>query len=198
MRLVAKTDADKVPATVKQGEKVDVKTYYVEKAKGNVLPKHFLSEENKDKTNIVINGENVSVMRNVARSEYCGFQLGDQCYYVRDHSFVENPEYVTFAKPAKEAAPKKEKPAKPAKEEPATVQAKKRYKVTSVKEGNMEVEMTGKQLIEKLGLDKANKALQGKTPKNFLVEEITGEATEETVTEETTETAIDASADFGA
>lgn len=116
MRLVSKEDAAKLAAD----PKAEVKTYYVEKAKGNSIPKHFMAEENKDKKDLVIDGNTVTVARNKERSEYVAFVLpatGDQtepqAYYVRDHGFLEAAsEFVTYVKPKAEPKPKKEKAAK--------------------------------------------------------------------------------------
>jgi hypothetical protein len=117
MRLVSKDDAAKLAADPKAE---GIKTYYVEKAKGNSIPKHFMAEENPDKKEIEIAGSKVVVGRNKERSEYVAFVLpakaeGEepQAYYVRDHSFLDNStEYVEYVKPKAEPKPKKEKAAK--------------------------------------------------------------------------------------
>ena len=119
MRLISKQDA----AAIAKDPKAEVKTFYVEKCKGNTIPKHFMAEENKDKKQIVVNGITTTVARNKERSEYCAFCVGTaeepQCFYVRDHSFLDHAkEYVTFVKPEKpkpEPKPKKEKAEKPEK-----------------------------------------------------------------------------------
>jgi hypothetical protein len=113
MRLISKDDA----AKIKQDPKAEVKTFYVEKCKGNTIPKHFMAEDNKDKKVLTINGDKVTVARNKERSEYCAFCTGtaeaQQCFYVRDHTFIDHAtNYVTFEKPVKpkpEPKPKKEK-----------------------------------------------------------------------------------------
>lgn len=111
MRLISKTDADKLA----KDPKAEIKTFYVEKCKGNTIPKHFMAEENKDKKVINIDGKDITVARNKERSEYCAFCTGtaetQQCFYVRDHSFLDNSKvYVTYVKPVKEKpAPKPKK-----------------------------------------------------------------------------------------
>lgn len=110
MRLISPSDAAKVA----KDPKAEVKTFYVEKCKGNTIPKHFMAEDNKDKKVLKINGQDVTVARNKERSEYCAFCTGTgdkaECFYVRDHAFLDNSkEYVTYVKPVKEKPPKKEK-----------------------------------------------------------------------------------------
>ena len=119
MRLVSKSDAAKLAADPKAE---GVKTFYVEKAKGNTIPKHFTSEENKDQKEMIINGAKVMVSRNKERSEYVAFKTGEgetaQAYYIRDHSFLEaGPEFVTYEKPKAPPKPPKEKKAKAEKAE---------------------------------------------------------------------------------
>ncbi len=119
-RLVAKEDAAKLAAD----PKAEVRTFYVEKAKGNTVPKHFMAEDNPDKKEVTINGEKVMIGRNKERSEYVAFQTGtgdaQQSYYVRDHAFMDSGnEFVTYERPKPEPKPKKEKVAKAAKTEGA-------------------------------------------------------------------------------
>lgn len=180
MRLIEKSLADKLPATIKHGEEFEApKTFYLENAKGNTIPKHFKSEENKDKAEITILGQKTTVYRNVERSEYCAFELtGEdgtvQAHYIRDHSFIEGKNYVEYKKPTKEAPPKKERKAK---EDEIVPVAKKNYEVTDVKSGES-VTMTGKDFIKKFGLEKATKILNGRTPKTFTADEYAGEVQE--------------------
>ena len=108
MRLISVKDA----AAIEKDPKAEVTTFYVEKCKGNTIPKHFMAEENKDKKVLKINGADVTVARNKERSEYCAFCTGDgetaECFYVRNHAFLDHSkEYVTFVKPAKPVKPKK-------------------------------------------------------------------------------------------
>lgn len=112
-RLVSKEDAAKLAAD----PKAEVRTFYVEKAKGNNVPKHFFAEENKDRKTLNINGAPVEVARNKERSEYVAFYTGEgeakQAFYVRDHAFLDSAtDYVTYEKPKPEPKPKKEKAAK--------------------------------------------------------------------------------------
>ena len=113
MRLVSKADAEKLKAD----PKAEVRTFYVEKAKGNTIPKHFFAEDNKDRKTLTINGAQIEVARNKERSEYTAFATGEgdakQSFYVRDHAFLDHAtEYVTYEKPKPEPKPKKEKAAK--------------------------------------------------------------------------------------
>lgn len=71
--------------------------FNVEKVKNNSIPKHFFSAE---KTSIKIDGMKVEVMRNKERTQYVAFQIGDQSYYVRDHSFFEGAKYAEVKKSA--------------------------------------------------------------------------------------------------
>lgn len=124
MRLISPKDA----AALLKDPKAEVTTFYVEKCKGNSIPKHFMADENKDKKQITIDGKVTTVARNKERSEYCAFCTGEQCYYVRNHAFIDHSkEYVTYIKPEKpkpEPKPKKEKAEKPAKAEKATKNGK--------------------------------------------------------------------------
>src|SRR5436305_7787719 len=109
MRLISPADQEKFNANPKAE---GIKTFYVEKAKGNSIPKHFFAEENKDRKTINIDGKPVEVARNKERSEYCAFYTGQgdlrQAFYVRDHNFLDNTDLVTFVKPKAEPKPKKE------------------------------------------------------------------------------------------
>lgn len=110
MRLVAESDAK----TLEKDPKAEVPTFYVEKCKNNSIPKHFFADENKDKKKIKINGQEVTVARNVERSQYVAFCTGDEetkeCFYIRDHKFLDHAKsYVTYVKPKPEPKPKKEK-----------------------------------------------------------------------------------------
>ena len=80
--------------------------FNVEKVKNNSIPKHFFSSE---KRNIKIGNMKVEVMMNKERTQYIAFQIEDQAYYVRDHSFFEGDKYVEVVKPTK--AVEEEQPA---------------------------------------------------------------------------------------
>lgn len=116
MRLISPQEQ----AKILKDPKAEVTTFYVEKCKNSVIPKHFLAEDNKDKKQIKINGVVITVGRNKERSEYCAFCTGNeetkQCFYVRNHAFLDHAkEYVTFERPVKpkpEPKPKKEKATK--------------------------------------------------------------------------------------
>lgn len=69
--------------------------FNVEKVKNNSIPKHFFTAEKKS---VTINGEKVEVMMNKERTQYVAFQIGDQCYYVRNHTFFEGNKYVEVKK----------------------------------------------------------------------------------------------------
>lgn len=71
--------------------------FNVEKVKNNSIPKHFFSAEKKS---IKIDGTKVDIMMNKERTQYVAFQIGDQAYYVRDHSFFEGANYVEVIKPS--------------------------------------------------------------------------------------------------
>jgi hypothetical protein len=123
MRLISKQDADKLA----KDPKAEVTTFYVEKCKGNTIPKHFMAEDNKDKKMLNINGQDVTVARNKERSEYCAFCTGtgdtQQCFYVRNHAFLDHSKtYVTYVRPEK---PKPEPKAKKTPEEKAAAKAAK-------------------------------------------------------------------------
>ena len=74
--------------------------FSVEKVKNNSIPKHFLTAE---KRNVKIGDMKVEVMINRERTQYVAFQVGDQAYYVRDHSFFDGDKYVEVMKPTKTA-----------------------------------------------------------------------------------------------
>lgn len=83
----------------------DTKTgniFNVEKVKNNSIPLHFFLS--KDVKVMLIDGEKVTVMRNTERTQYVAFKIGEQCYYVRDHKFLEVKECETFIKPKVEKA----------------------------------------------------------------------------------------------
>jgi len=71
--------------------------FNVEKVKNNSIPKHFFTAE---KRNVKIGDLKVEVMMNKERTQYVAFQIGDQSYYVRDHSFFEGDKYVEVVKPS--------------------------------------------------------------------------------------------------
>ncbi|MGB4825196.1 MAG: hypothetical protein WBP82_09880 [Leuconostoc mesenteroides] len=189
-------EAKNIPATIKSGENFTPPiTFYVEGAKGNVIPAHFTKEENKDRVKATVNGVKTTIYRSVERSAYCAFCLPDpengkdavKCYYVRDHSFADedNVKYVTYVKPVKEAPPKKEKAVKAEDIVPA---AKKVYEVTDVKAGEATT-MKGKDFIAKFGLEKATAILNGRRSKTFTADEYSGEAQDiETLEEADSET----------
>jgi hypothetical protein len=84
---------------------IDPKTnvvYNVEKVKNNSIPKHFFSAEKKQ---ITIGNNKVEIMMNKDRTQYVAFQIGDQAYYVRNHSFFTDGskynEVVKAAQPVK-------------------------------------------------------------------------------------------------
>ena len=136
MRLISEGDAAKL---AKDPKAEGVKTFYVEKCKGNSIPKHFMAEENKDKKTIKIDGVETTVARNKERSEYCAFCTGTadsaQCFYVRDHEFLDHAKsYVTYVKPVKEKPPKKEKAPKAEKPAKADKAAAKGGKSSSATE----------------------------------------------------------------
>lgn len=70
--------------------------FNVEKVKNNLIPKHFFLAEKKL---IKINGAKVEVMMNKERTQYVAFVIGDQSYYVRNHSFFAGDNYVEVVKP---------------------------------------------------------------------------------------------------
>lgn len=70
--------------------------FNVEKVKNNSIPKHFFSAAKKV---VKINGNKVEIMMNAERTQYVAFQIEDQAYYVRDHSFFEGSTYVEVVKP---------------------------------------------------------------------------------------------------
>lgn len=72
--------------------------FNVEKVKNNSIPKHFFSAEKKS---IKIDGVKVEVMMNKEKTQYVAFQIENQAYYVRDHSFFEGVNYVEVKKPTK-------------------------------------------------------------------------------------------------
>ena len=72
--------------------------FNVEKVKNNSIPKHFFTAK---KRSIKIGELKVEVMMNAERTQYVAFQIEDQAYYVRDHSFFEGDKYVEVAKPSK-------------------------------------------------------------------------------------------------
>lgn len=74
--------------------------FNVEKVKNNSIPKHFFGAEKKT---IEVAGNKVEVMMNKERTQYVAFQIGDQAYYVRNHSFFNGDKYVEVVKPAKPA-----------------------------------------------------------------------------------------------
>lgn len=81
--------------------------FNVEKVKNNSIPKHFFSSEKKS---IKINGDKVEIMMNKERTQYVAFQIEDQAYYVRNHSFfTDGDNYVEVKKPTAPApTPKSE------------------------------------------------------------------------------------------
>jgi hypothetical protein len=71
--------------------------FNVEKVKNNSIPKHFATAQKKK---VTLDGSKVEVMMNKERTQYVAFQIGDQAYYVRDHSFFEGDKYVEVKKPS--------------------------------------------------------------------------------------------------
>lgn len=77
---------------------IDPKTnviFNVEKVKNNSIPKHFFSSEKKT---IMVGSLKVEVMMNKERTQYVAFQIDDQAYYVRNHTFFEGNKYVEVKK----------------------------------------------------------------------------------------------------
>lgn len=98
-RLIKKALAAK-PATNTQEN-----SFYVEKARGNVIPKHFFEAK---KAKVTIDGKSVELMMNAERSAYVAFMLGKDACYVKDHAFfASGAVYETFVKPVKEKPEKK-------------------------------------------------------------------------------------------
>lgn len=70
--------------------------FNVEKVKNNSIPKHFFTAEKKS---IKIDGQKVEVMMNKEKTQYVAFAIGEQAYYVRNHTFFEGDKYVEVKKP---------------------------------------------------------------------------------------------------
>lgn len=76
------------------------KVYNVEKVKNQKIPDHFFAS--KDVKTILVNGQKIKFMRNVDRTQYVAFQVGDVKYYIRDHKCMDAAKLDTYIKPKAE------------------------------------------------------------------------------------------------
>ena len=74
--------------------------FNIEKVKNNQLPLHF--QLTKDVKTILVDGKKVKFMRNVDRTQYVAFTIGEQNYYIRDHSVMDATNLTTYVKPTVE------------------------------------------------------------------------------------------------
>lgn len=96
-------DNNNSSATVSFTKVIDPKSnkiFNVEKVKNQKIPDHFLAT--KDKKTILVNGEKVTFMRNIDRTQYVAFEMNNVKYYIRDHSILDVKELKSYTKPKSE------------------------------------------------------------------------------------------------